>query len=151
MAAMNDAVNNCLIGENSVFEGRFLVSGSILIEGKLEGENKTDEQLTVGPTGRVKTGIIARRVTAAGTLIGNISASEEVTLLAKAKALGNISAPRLKIEEEVVTHGVVTVTRGKTEGVAQVVRESFGEEAQKLLAGAEKPARRERQREAKAE
>ena len=151
MAAKNDAANNCVIGENSVFEGRFLVSGSILIEGKFEGEIKTDEQLTIGPTGRVKTDIIARRVTVGGTLIGNISASEEVTLLANAKVLGNISAPRLKIEEGVVTHGVVTITSGKTEGVAQVVRESFGEEAEKLLAGAEKPARRERQREPKAE
>ena len=60
-----------MIGENSVFEGRFLVSGSILIEGKFEGEIKTDEQLTIGPTGRVKTDIIARRVTVGGTLIGN--------------------------------------------------------------------------------
>jgi len=151
MAAKNDAVNNCVIGENSVFVGRFVVSGSILIEGKFEGEIKTDEQLTVGPNGKVKTDIIARRVTVAGTLIGNITASEEVSLLGNAKVLGNIAAPRLKIEEGVITHGMVTITSGKEETVAQIVRESFGEEAEKLLAGTERSSRRERQREQKAE
>ena len=33
MATRNDIPNNSVIGENSVFEGRFYVSGSILIEG----------------------------------------------------------------------------------------------------------------------
>ena len=40
---------NCVIGEGSVFEGRFYVNGSILIEGKFQGDIKTDDQLTVGP------------------------------------------------------------------------------------------------------
>jgi cytoskeletal protein CcmA (bactofilin family) len=151
MAAKNDTVNNCVIGENSVFEGRFLVSGSILIEGKFEGEIKTDEQLTVGATGKVKTDIVARRVSVAGTVIGNIAASEEVSLLGNAKVLGNITTPRLNIEEGVITHGLVTITSGKEEGVAQIIRESFGEDADKLLAGTERTPRRERQREPRAE
>lgn len=151
MAAKNDVTNNCVIGEHSVFEGRFMVSGSILIEGKFEGEIKTDEHLTVGPTGKVKTDIVARKVTVAGTLIGNIVAAEEVDLLGNAKVLGNITTPRLSIQEGVVTHGTVTITSGKQEGVAEIIREAFGEDAGKLLAVADRPARRERQREAKAE
>ena len=57
MATRNDIPNNCIIGENSVFEGRFYVSGSILVEGKFEGDIRTEDQLTVGPTGKVKTDI----------------------------------------------------------------------------------------------
>ena len=73
--------SNCIIGEGSIFNGRFYVNGSILIEGKFQGDIRTDDQLTVGPSGKVKTDIVARRVTVAGTLIGNITASEEVSLL----------------------------------------------------------------------
>ena len=93
MATRNDIPNNSVIGENSVFEGRFYVSGSILIEGKFDGEIKTEDHLTVGPTGKVKTDIYARKVTVAGTLIGNITASEEVDLLQNGKVLGNINTP----------------------------------------------------------
>ena len=72
MATRNDIPNNSVIGENSVFEGKFYVSGSILIEGKFDGEIKTEDHLTVGPTGKVKTDIYARRVTISGTLIALI-------------------------------------------------------------------------------
>ena len=72
---------NCTIGEGSVFEGKFYVNGSILIEGKFKGDIKTDDELIVGPTGKVRTDIEARRVTVAGTIIGNVTATEEVNLV----------------------------------------------------------------------
>jgi cytoskeletal protein CcmA (bactofilin family) len=143
MAARND-VNNCVIGENSVFEGRFFVSGSILIEGKFEGDIKTEEQVTVGPTGKVRTDIYARRVIVGGTLIGNITATEEVSLLENGKVLGNINTPKLIVEQGVVVQGVVTITAGRSEAVAQIIKESFGEEAERLFESSAKAARKEK-------
>src|SRR5512136_2500495 len=102
MAIKNEA-NACVIGENSVFDGRFYVSGSILIEGKFQGDIKTEDQVTVGPTGKVKTDIAAKRVTIAGTLIGNITATEEVNLLQSGKVLGNITTPKLNVEPGVIS------------------------------------------------
>ena len=93
MATRNDIPNNSVIGENSVFEGRFYVSGSILIEGKFDGDIKTEDHLAVGPTGKVKTDIYARRVTVGGTLIGNITATEEVDLLANGRFSVILSLP----------------------------------------------------------
>jgi cytoskeletal protein CcmA (bactofilin family) len=150
MAARNDG-NNCVIGENSVFEGRFYVSGSILIEGKFEGEIKTEDQVTVGPTGKVKTDIHARRVTIGGTLIGNINATEEVHLLENGKVLGNISTPKINVEQGVVVQGVVTLTAGRAEPVAQIIKEAFGEEAERLFESSLKPARKDKQKDDKAE
>jgi cytoskeletal protein CcmA (bactofilin family) len=145
MAARNDA-NNCVIGENSVFEGRFYVSGSILIEGKFQGDIKTEDQVTVGPTGKVKTDIHARRVTVAGTLIGNITASEEVNLLENGRVLGNITTPRLNVEQGVVTQGVVTITGGRSEAVPQFIKEAFGEDAERLFESSEKSIRKDKVR-----
>ncbi len=144
---------NCVIGENSVFEGRFFVNGSILIEGKFEGAIKTNDHLTIGPTGKVKTDIVARRVTVAGTLIGNIVASEEVVLLDTGRVLGNISTPRLTVQEGVVSEGKVTITDGNAETVSAIIKDAFGPGAEQIFATLDnKPEpRREKPREPKQE
>jgi len=150
MATKNEN-SNCVIGENSVFEGRFYVSGSILIEGKFQGDIKTEDQVTVGPTGKVRTDIVARKVTVAGTLIGNIIASEEVILIQSGKVLGNITTPKLNVETGVVTEGKVTITNGRAESVAKMIQEAFGEDAEQLFALQEKGGKKEKVRELKAE
>ncbi len=121
---------NCTIGEGSIFEGRFFVNGSILIEGKFKGEIKTNEELIVGPSGRVRTDITARRVTVAGTVIGNITASEEVSLVQTGKVLGDITTPKLTVEQGVVTDGKVTITSGKAENIKKLIEESYGVDAE---------------------
>jgi cytoskeletal protein CcmA (bactofilin family) len=151
MATRNDIPNNSVIGENSVFEGKFYVSGSILIEGKFDGEIKTEDHLTVGPTGKVKTDIYARRVTISGTLIGNITATEEVDLLANGKVLGNVVTPKLNVENGVLIQGMVTLTGGQTDNVPQVIRQSFGEEAESLISSSEPATKKEKPKEPKPE
>jgi cytoskeletal protein CcmA (bactofilin family) len=132
MAKVSDNAS-CLIGEGSIFEGRFYVAGSIRIEGKFQGEIKTDDQLVIAPTGKVKTDIVAKRVTVAGTLIGNIIASEEVNLIETGKVLGNITTPKLTVESGVITEGKVTITSNSQESVGNVIKESFGEEAETIF------------------
>jgi len=151
MATRNDIPNNSVIGENSVFEGRFYVGGSILIEGKFDGEIKTEDQLTVGPTGKVKTDIYARKVKVAGTLIGNITASEEVDLMENGKVLGNINTPKLNVESGVLIQGMVTITGGQSENVTQVIRQSFGEEVESLISPTERAVKKEKPKEPKPE
>ena len=143
MPNKNDAPN-CVIGEGSLFDGRFYVNGSILIEGKFQGDIKTDDQLIVGPTGKVKTDIQARRVTIAGTLIGNISASEEVSLLHTGKVLGNITTPKLIVEPGVITEGKVTITSGQTEDPRKIIEDSFGTETEDTFSSIIKEKKRER-------
>lgn len=123
----------CVIGEGSVFEGKFYVSGSILIEGKFQGDIKTDDQLTVGPGGKVKTDISARRVTVAGTLIGNIVASEEVSLVQSGKVLGNITTPRLIVEPGVITEGKITITAESEGNLKEIIEESFGNDTNQIF------------------
>ena len=72
---------NSVIGEGSIFEGKFYINGSLQIDGRFEGDIRTEEYVVVGETGKVKTDIFARRVVVAGTVIGNIEAEEEVNLL----------------------------------------------------------------------
>jgi cytoskeletal protein CcmA (bactofilin family) len=146
MPSKNDTTN-CIIGEGSIFDGRFYVNGSIMIEGKFQGDIRTDDQLIVGPTGKVKTDIQARRVTIAGTLIGNISATEEVTLLHTGKVLGNITTPKLSVEQGVITEGKVTITSGQMEETRKIIEESFGSETEEAFSSIVKEKKREKSRE----
>jgi cytoskeletal protein CcmA (bactofilin family) len=136
---------HCVIGEGSVFDGKFYVSGSILIEGKFQGDIKTDDQVIVGPSGKVKTDIVAKKVTIAGTIIGNITATEEVNLLQTGKVLGNIVSPKVVMEPGVMTDGKVTITAGNGQNVKQAIEESFGpgtEDLFKTLTGGKKSTKK---------
>jgi cytoskeletal protein CcmA (bactofilin family) len=138
VAKINDMNTNCVIGEGSVFEGKFYVNGPVLIEGKFQGDIRTDDQVVIGPTGKVKTDISARKVTVSGTIIGNITAAEEVNLLATGKVLGNISTPKLNVEQGVVTSGQVIIHSSNNNNVDKIITDSFGEEAETLFREAEK-------------
>ena len=133
--AKTDESPDCVIGFGSVFDGRFHVSGSILIEGKFQGDIRTDDLIVIGPAGQVKTDIAARKVTIAGTIIGNITATEEVNLLGSGKVLGNIRTPRLTVEEGVMTSGTVTITSGKDDDIKTLIEESYGQGADDAFEG----------------
>jgi len=125
MAAKNETAMNSVIGEGSIFEGKFYIRGSLEIDGKFEGEVKTEDQLIVGETGRVKTDIFAKTVIVGGTVIGNIRADEDVTLLSTGRVLGNIHAPRVIVEDGVVVQGEISINAGHQKKIKNVVEESF--------------------------
>ncbi len=124
MALKSDNPNS-VIGEGSIFEGRFYISGSLQINGKFEGEIKTEDQIIIGETGKIKTNITARRVIVAGTLIGNINASDEVVLMETGRVLGDITTPILHINRGVVVQGKINLTGGQKKEAKKIIEESY--------------------------
>jgi len=110
---VGDGKANSVIGEQSIFEGRFAVQGSLRIDGKFEGEALYVDQLHVGPKARVKTDIHSTSVVVEGVVMGNISASRRVLLLTTARVLGDLRTPELIIQEGVILEGKCTI--GHTE------------------------------------
>ncbi len=117
---------NSVIGEGSIFEGKFYIAGSLRIDGKFEGEIKTEEALVVGETGKVKTNIQAKEVLLAGTLIGDIDAKEEVRLSETGRMLGDISAPVLYLSKGVVIQGNINISGGQKKESRKIIEESYG-------------------------
>ncbi|MDY6967659.1 MAG: polymer-forming cytoskeletal protein [Spirochaetota bacterium] len=124
MAGRNDSINST-ISEGSVFEGKFNICGSLKIDGKFEGEIKTEEELIIGETGKVKTNIEARTVVVSGTVIGNIKAREEVKLLGTSKVRGDITTPFLSIERGVIIQGNVVITGDHNGDIDKFIEDSF--------------------------
>ena len=94
-----------IIGEQSRFEGRLLVNGSIHINGYFEGDVLKVDQLHIGESGRVKTMIDAGSVVVEGAVMGHICASIRVMLMPTARVLGDINTPELIIQNGVILEG----------------------------------------------
>lgn len=117
---------NSIIGEGSVFQGNFFINGSMQIDGKFEGQLKSQSQVIIGESGKVKTPVVeAAKVIVAGTLIGNIKATDEVNLLETGRILGDIETPILNMQKGVVFNGRVNLTGGQSKKIDDLVKESF--------------------------
>jgi cytoskeletal protein CcmA (bactofilin family) len=72
----------------------------LLIQGRVDGSvDLKQHSVTVGREGEVKANIIGRVVTVEGKVEGNLSADEQVILRASATVQGDISAPRVVLED----------------------------------------------------
>jgi cytoskeletal protein CcmA (bactofilin family) len=98
-----------VIGENSYFTGKFLINGSLRIDGRFEGKYLQADQLYIGPGGKIKTNINAVSVIVEGLVLGNINASNRVLLMPTAKILGDIKTPELIIQNGVILEGRCTI------------------------------------------
>jgi len=105
-----DIEANSAIGEDSFFEGRFLVKGNMRIDGTFEGKALQVDQLQIGAKAKVRTNINATSVVVEGLVIGNISATRRILLLSTARVLGDLKTPELIIQDGVILEGRCTIS-----------------------------------------
>jgi len=113
------------IGEQSVFEGRFAIRGSLRIDGTFEGQALLVDQLAVGPKGRVRAAITATSVVVEGIVVGNITASRRILLLATARVLGDLKTPELIIQDGVVLEGKCTISHVQIENTPRYIESLY--------------------------
>jgi cytoskeletal protein CcmA (bactofilin family) len=113
------------IGEQSTFEGRFAIRGSLRIDGTFEGQALLVDQLAVGPKGRVRAAITATSVVVEGIVIGNIAASRRILLLATARVLGDLKTPELIIQDGVVLEGKCTISHVQIENTPRYIESLY--------------------------
>lgn len=116
---------NSTIGENSFFEGRFAVKGSLKIDGRFEGETLLVDQLQIGAKAKVKTDISATSVVVEGLVMGNIAASRRILLLSTARVLGDLKTPELIIQDGVVLEGRCTISHFKIDNTRQYIEDLY--------------------------
>ena len=89
-----------VIGPTLSFVGELSAEEDLIIEGRIEGVIKHQKKnLTVGGQGRVKADIHAKIVVIEGKVEGDVRGDELVVLTRGASVVGNISTPRLSMEE----------------------------------------------------
>lgn len=98
-----------LILENAQFKGNLNFSGDMTFNGNLEGKISSDGNLIIGITGKVTGEISAKTVLLQGSVKGNITVEERCQLRSGSSLIGDLTAPRLIIEEGATFMGSSTV------------------------------------------
>ncbi len=101
----DDAFINSIIGEGTRFKGEFDLIGLLRIDGDFTGVIRTRGKVLVGQNGRAECTLHAGTVVVGGVVRGEIVSTEKVIILSTGLVLGNISTPRLIVEEGVIFNG----------------------------------------------
>lgn len=100
-----------LVGRNTSLEGRITFSDGIRIDGRVTGDINVERGATgsvaVGPEAEVRGNITAHRVLVAGTVFGNIHATENAHLLPTARVMGDIVYGQLSISPGAQVNGTL--------------------------------------------
>jgi len=89
-----------VIGRSIQINGDLRGDEDLLIEGDVSGTVElTNSNLKIGKEGRVRADVYAKAIAVDGTTEGDLFASERVTIHVNAQVRGNITAPRVGIEE----------------------------------------------------
>ncbi len=107
------------IDEGSEIEGKYTFSGTVLLNGKFNGEIASTDTLIIGERGVVNANIRAGSVVIRGEVVGNVQASERVELKGPARVFGDLEAPAIVIEEGVLFEGHCRMTKTKPAEVAR--------------------------------
>jgi cytoskeletal protein CcmA (bactofilin family) len=87
------------LDEGSDIEGKYTFTGTVLLNGKFQGEIASPDTLIIGERGVVNASVRAGTLVVNGELVGNIYASERVELTRKARVHGDVESPILVLEE----------------------------------------------------
>lgn len=97
-----------VIGPSIMIHGEVTGNEDLLIQGNVDGSVDLEEHaLTVGAEGRVKANIKARVITVEGEVEGDLRARDQVVLRSKARVNGDITAPRVVLEDGANFRGLV--------------------------------------------
>jgi cytoskeletal protein CcmA (bactofilin family) len=97
------------IGPDIQVSGRVEGEEDLRIEGRIDGAISLTETVFVEASGVVVAQVEARDVVVSGIVIGDVTATNSVTLNSGAKLVGNIAAPRLIIADGAAFRGEVTM------------------------------------------
>jgi cytoskeletal protein CcmA (bactofilin family) len=93
----------------------------LTILGRIEGKVDLPQHVvTVGQSGRVKADIRARVISVAGEVRGNLVAAEQILIRKTATMLGNLTAPRVGLEDGCCFRGSVDMERPEKSRAASV-------------------------------
>ena len=102
-----------VIGPTLQFIGGQLTSSEdLIIEGTVEGTiAHQSHQLKIGETGKVKADVHARIIIVEGTIEGNIRGDEAVHIRSTARVTGDVSSPKVSIENGARFQGRIKSSR----------------------------------------
>lgn len=103
-----------VIGPGIHIKGDISGSENLVIEGKVDGKIKlASHQVSVGQGGRVNADITAKVIKIDGHVKGDLIGTEKVVIARSGNVHGNITAPRMTLEEGAIFKGSIDMDPGE--------------------------------------
>lgn len=103
-------VKSAMIGPGIKIIGDISGNENLVIEGKVEGKIQLPgHQVEVGESGKVHADIVAKFIKVDGELQGDIDAKEKVVITKSGNVRGNITAPRVLLEDGAMFKGSIDI------------------------------------------
>jgi cytoskeletal protein CcmA (bactofilin family) len=100
------------IGKSLLIKGQITGSGSVNIEGKVEGSIELPEdRVTVGRNGRVSANIAAQNIVVLGEVLGSCTASDHLHIRSEGSLYGDVIVSRISVEDGAYLTGSVDIRR----------------------------------------
>ena len=131
-----------IIGKSVVIKGELSGSKDLTIEGRVEGKIELKQHmLTIGQHGRISAQVLGKVVVVLGEVVGNIKASEKVSIRETGSVEGDIAAPKVAIAEGARFRGKIDMQRGvKSKGEEKPVPDATPQARTRSQARAAEPA-----------
>ena len=101
------------IDEGSEIDGKYTFSGTVMLNGKFQGEIASTDTLIIGERGVVNATVRVGTAIIDGELVGNVVATERIELKGKARVFGDLEAPVIVVHEGVLLEGHCRMTKTK--------------------------------------
>lgn len=132
------ASERATIGRSITIRGEVEGDEDLLIQGRVDGSvDLKDQSVTVGREGRVKANITGRVVAVEGEVEGDLRANEQVVLRSSARVQGDITAPRVVLEDGANFRGLVDMADSSQSGVGSAKTSAPSGKAEEEKAKAE--------------
>src|SRR6188768_1888270 len=107
---------SAFVGKGVEFKGEISYSGTVRIDGYLDGEIHTDGVLLIGDEAVIQAKVTAGTIVCKGKITGDIAAKDRVKLRAPAVFNGSMKTPMLSIEDGVLFNGGLEMSHGVRDG-----------------------------------
>ena len=117
-------VAETIVGTSVKLKGNLKSDGDITIDGSVNGEVRTKGLVNIGPNANIIASVRAKKVTVAGTVQGNVEATERLTITETGRVYGDITAHILSVAPGAVFSGKsVMMEKIKQEDIEPVSEE----------------------------
>lgn len=112
-----------VIGASIQIDGAVKGDEDLLIQGVVKGNIELKKNsVTIGPQGKVSADIYAHTIFVEGAMAGHLIASEQVVVRKSARINGNITAPRISLEDGAQFNGSIDM-----DPEAETLKKTFGQ------------------------
>jgi cytoskeletal protein CcmA (bactofilin family) len=105
------SARSAIIGPGITISGDVSASSDLLVNGKISGSVvQCTHSVEIGNSGQVKARIQAKLIKVSGEVLGDMKAGEKVLISKTGRVKGNISSPRVQLEDGAIYKGSIDMT-----------------------------------------